>query len=84
MDCTGMIFSVDLWAWRCKGLTLRCTWLAAITLMRYMDMILNMRSRNTSAWYVPTARCIFDVDTAKVRWEARQGASYYDVSTAYI
>ena len=36
-----------------------------------MDMILNMRSRNTSAWYVPTARCIFDVDTAKVRWEAR-------------
>eukprot|EP00913_Durusdinium_trenchii_P011672 g10961.t1 len=35
----------------------------------YMDMILNMRSRNTSAWYVPTARCIFDVDTGKVRWE---------------
>eukprot|EP00438_Fugacium_kawagutii_P003521 Skav200666 [mRNA] locus=scaffold1967:25529:30519:+ [translate_table: standard] len=39
----------------------------------YMDMILNMRSRNTSAWYVPTARCIFDVDTAKVRWEAWNG-----------
>ncbi|CAL1138187.1 unnamed protein product [Cladocopium goreaui] len=37
--------------------------------LEYMDMILNMRSRNTSAWYVPTARCIFDVDTAKVRWE---------------
>jgi len=37
--------------------------------LEYMDMILNMRSRNTSAWYVPTARCIFDVDTGKVRWE---------------
>lgn len=32
-------------------------------------MILNMRARNTSAWYVPTARCIFDVDTKKITWE---------------
>mmetsp|Transcript_367 Transcript_367/g.819 ORF Transcript_367/g.819 Transcript_367/m.819 type:complete len:613 (-) Transcript_367:465-2303(-) len=37
--------------------------------LEYMDMILNMRSRNTSAWYVPTARCIFDVDTRKITWE---------------
>jgi len=37
--------------------------------MEYMDMILNMRSRNTSAWYVPSARCIFDVDTTKITWE---------------
>jgi len=37
--------------------------------LEYMDMILNMRSRNTSAWYVPTARCIFDVDTNKITWE---------------
>jgi len=37
--------------------------------LEYMDMILNMRSRNTSAWYVPTARCIFDVDTDKITWE---------------
>jgi hypothetical protein len=37
--------------------------------MEYMDMILNMRSRNTSAWYVPTARCIFEVDTAKITWK---------------
>lgn len=37
--------------------------------LEYMDMILNMRSRNTSAWYVPTARCIFNVDTAKITWE---------------
>jgi len=34
-----------------------------------MDMILNMRARNTSAWYVPTARCIFNVDTKKITWE---------------
>jgi hypothetical protein len=34
-----------------------------------MDMILNMRARNTSAWYVPTARCIFDVDIKKITWE---------------
>mmetsp|Transcript_5464 Transcript_5464/g.7198 ORF Transcript_5464/g.7198 Transcript_5464/m.7198 type:complete len:140 (-) Transcript_5464:13-432(-) len=34
-----------------------------------MDMILNMRARNTSAWYVPTARCIFNVDTRKITWE---------------
>jgi hypothetical protein len=37
--------------------------------LEYMDMILNMRSRNTSAWHVPTARCIFDVDTKKITWE---------------
>eukprot|EP00428_Durinskia_dybowskii_P077199 CAMPEP_0170361224 /NCGR_PEP_ID=MMETSP0117_2-20130122/3694_1 /TAXON_ID=400756 /ORGANISM="Durinskia baltica, Strain CSIRO CS-38" /LENGTH=520 /DNA_ID=CAMNT_0010615579 /DNA_START=87 /DNA_END=1647 /DNA_ORIENTATION=+ len=37
--------------------------------MEYMDMILNMRARNTSAWHVPTARCIFDVDTRKITWE---------------
>eukprot|EP00931_Biecheleriopsis_adriatica_P056599 TRINITY_DN3353_c0_g1_i7.p1 TRINITY_DN3353_c0_g1~~TRINITY_DN3353_c0_g1_i7.p1 ORF type:complete len:632 (+),score=132.64 TRINITY_DN3353_c0_g1_i7:69-1898(+) len=37
--------------------------------LAYMDMILNMRSRNTSAWYVPTARCIFDVDVNKITWE---------------
>mmetsp|Transcript_99978 Transcript_99978/g.214154 ORF Transcript_99978/g.214154 Transcript_99978/m.214154 type:complete len:610 (+) Transcript_99978:110-1939(+) len=37
--------------------------------LEYMDMILNMRARNTSAWYVPTARCVFDVDTAKITWE---------------
>mmetsp|Transcript_32013 Transcript_32013/g.91857 ORF Transcript_32013/g.91857 Transcript_32013/m.91857 type:complete len:604 (+) Transcript_32013:85-1896(+) len=37
--------------------------------LEYMDMILNMRARNTSAWYVPTARCIFDVDTNKITWE---------------
>mmetsp|Transcript_34553 Transcript_34553/g.109705 ORF Transcript_34553/g.109705 Transcript_34553/m.109705 type:complete len:610 (-) Transcript_34553:101-1930(-) len=37
--------------------------------LEYMDMILNMRVRNTSAWYVPTARCIFDVDTNKITWE---------------
>jgi len=37
--------------------------------LEYMDMILNMRARNTSAWYVPTARCIFDVDTKKITWE---------------
>lgn len=37
--------------------------------LEYMDMILNMRSRDTSAWYVPTARCIFDVDTKKIAWE---------------
>mmetsp|Transcript_28725 Transcript_28725/g.89331 ORF Transcript_28725/g.89331 Transcript_28725/m.89331 type:complete len:605 (+) Transcript_28725:55-1869(+) len=37
--------------------------------LEYMDMILNMRARNTSAWYVPSARCIFDVDTAKITWE---------------
>jgi hypothetical protein len=37
--------------------------------LEYMDMILNMRSRNTSAWHVPTARCIFDVDTDKITWE---------------
>merc|ERR1719336_2245292 len=37
--------------------------------LEYMDMILNMRARNTSAWYVPTARCIFDVDTTKITWE---------------
>merc|ERR1719401_1052775 len=37
--------------------------------LEYMDMILNMRARNTSAWYVPTARCIFDVDVKKITWE---------------
>merc|ERR1719189_3543611 len=37
--------------------------------LEYMDMILNMRARNSSAWYVPTARCIFDVDTKKITWE---------------
>jgi hypothetical protein len=37
--------------------------------MEYMDMILNMRSHNTSAWYVPTARCYFEVDTNKLTWE---------------
>mmetsp|Transcript_74649 Transcript_74649/g.218691 ORF Transcript_74649/g.218691 Transcript_74649/m.218691 type:complete len:613 (+) Transcript_74649:115-1953(+) len=37
--------------------------------LEYMDMILNMRSRNTSAWYVPTARCIFNVDINKITWE---------------
>jgi hypothetical protein len=37
--------------------------------LEYMDMILNMRSRNTSAWYVPTARCVFEVDTKKITWE---------------
>lgn len=37
--------------------------------MEYMDMILNMRVRNTSAWYVPTARCIFEVDTNKITWK---------------
>jgi len=37
--------------------------------MEYMDMILNMRARNTSAWYVPTARCYFEVDTNKLTWE---------------
>jgi hypothetical protein len=37
--------------------------------MEYMDMILNMRARNTSAWYVPTARCYFEVDTDKLTWE---------------
>jgi len=37
--------------------------------LEYMDMILNMRARNTSAWYVPTARCVFDVDTHKITWE---------------
>mmetsp|Transcript_25670 Transcript_25670/g.59824 ORF Transcript_25670/g.59824 Transcript_25670/m.59824 type:complete len:612 (-) Transcript_25670:85-1920(-) len=37
--------------------------------LEYMDMILNMRARNTSAWYVPTARCVFDVDTRKITWE---------------
>jgi hypothetical protein len=37
--------------------------------MEYMDMILNMRARNTSAWYVPTARCYFEVDTNKLKWE---------------
>jgi hypothetical protein len=37
--------------------------------LEYMDMILNMRARNTSAWYVPTARCIFDVDINKITWE---------------
>merc|ERR550534_3620343 len=37
--------------------------------LEYMDMILNMRARNTSAWYVPTARCIFNVDTKKITWE---------------
>lgn len=37
--------------------------------MEYMDMILNMRTRNTSAWYVPTARCYFEVDTNKLTWE---------------
>mmetsp|Transcript_68671 Transcript_68671/g.173007 ORF Transcript_68671/g.173007 Transcript_68671/m.173007 type:complete len:609 (-) Transcript_68671:6-1832(-) len=37
--------------------------------LEYMDMILNMRARNTSAWYVPTARCVFDVDTNKITWE---------------
>eukprot|EP00406_Dinophysis_acuminata_P024440 CAMPEP_0179337296 /NCGR_PEP_ID=MMETSP0797-20121207/67540_1 /TAXON_ID=47934 /ORGANISM="Dinophysis acuminata, Strain DAEP01" /LENGTH=435 /DNA_ID=CAMNT_0021050919 /DNA_START=19 /DNA_END=1327 /DNA_ORIENTATION=+ len=37
--------------------------------MEYMDMILSMRARNTSAWYVPTARCVFDVDTNKITWE---------------
>jgi len=37
--------------------------------LEYMDMILNMRARNTSAWYVPTARCIFEVDTEKITWE---------------
>jgi hypothetical protein len=37
--------------------------------LEYMDMILNMRARNTSAWYVPTARCVFEVDTKKITWE---------------
>jgi len=37
--------------------------------LEYMDMILNMRARNTSAWYVPTARCIFNVNTSKITWE---------------
>jgi hypothetical protein len=37
--------------------------------MEYMDMILNMRARNTSAWYVPTARCYFEVDTKKLTWQ---------------
>lgn len=37
--------------------------------LEYMDMILNMRARNTSAWYVPTARCIFNVDVNKITWE---------------
>eukprot|EP00930_Biecheleria_cincta_P061798 TRINITY_DN4734_c0_g1_i1.p1 TRINITY_DN4734_c0_g1~~TRINITY_DN4734_c0_g1_i1.p1 ORF type:complete len:626 (-),score=92.97 TRINITY_DN4734_c0_g1_i1:386-2212(-) len=37
--------------------------------LEYMDMILNMRARNTSAWYVPTARCIFNVDVNMITWE---------------
>jgi len=37
--------------------------------MEYMDMTLNMRARNTSAWFVPTARCLFDVSLSKLTWE---------------
>lgn len=37
--------------------------------MEYMDMILNMRARNTSAWYVPSARCVFDVELDKLVWQ---------------
>lgn len=37
--------------------------------MEYMDMIMNMRARNTSAWYVPTSRIYFEVDTNKLTWE---------------
>eukprot|EP00937_MAST-01D_sp_MAST-1D-sp2_P007319 g7319.t1 len=37
--------------------------------MEYMDMILNMRARDTSAWYVPTARCVFDVALDKLVWQ---------------
>ncbi|CAE8582169.1 unnamed protein product [Polarella glacialis] len=37
--------------------------------LEYMDMILNMRARNTSAWYVPTARVLFNVDINKITWE---------------
>eukprot|EP00928_Gymnodinium_smaydae_P021976 TRINITY_DN18608_c0_g5_i2.p1 TRINITY_DN18608_c0_g5~~TRINITY_DN18608_c0_g5_i2.p1 ORF type:complete len:600 (+),score=108.57 TRINITY_DN18608_c0_g5_i2:77-1876(+) len=37
--------------------------------LEYMDMILNMRARNTSAWYVPSARCVFEVDTELITWE---------------
>merc|ERR1719361_3120440 len=37
--------------------------------MEYMDMILNMRARNTSAWFVPTARCYFAVHLSKLTWE---------------
>jgi len=44
--------------------------------MEYMDMILNMRARNTSAWYVPTARCYFEVDTNKLTWEDLPYFSY--------
>jgi hypothetical protein len=37
--------------------------------MEYMDMTLNMRARNTSAWYVPTARCYFAVHISRITWE---------------
>lgn len=37
--------------------------------LEYMDMIMNMRARNTSAWYVPSARCVFEVDTELITWE---------------
>eukprot|EP00670_Eutreptiella_braarudii_P025787 CAMPEP_0174377350 /NCGR_PEP_ID=MMETSP0811_2-20130205/121411_1 /TAXON_ID=73025 ORGANISM="Eutreptiella gymnastica-like, Strain CCMP1594" /NCGR_SAMPLE_ID=MMETSP0811_2 /ASSEMBLY_ACC=CAM_ASM_000667 /LENGTH=557 /DNA_ID=CAMNT_0015529379 /DNA_START=38 /DNA_END=1711 /DNA_ORIENTATION=- len=44
--------------------------------MEYMDMILNMRARNTSAWYVPTARCAFDVQIDKIVWQDLPYFSY--------
>lgn len=37
--------------------------------MEYMDMILNMRARNTSAWFVPTARCYFAVHLSRLAWQ---------------
>ncbi|CAJ1338006.1 unnamed protein product [Effrenium voratum] len=58
--------------------------------LEYMDMILNMRARETSAWYVPTARCIFDVDTSKITWEetshtsCTRGASRLGIRSALI
>merc|ERR1712151_1486394 len=32
----------------------------------YMDMVLNTHAANTSAWYVPTAGSILNVDTRKL------------------
>lgn len=44
--------------------------------MEYMDMILNMRARNTSAWFVPTARCYFAVHLSRLSWEDMPYFSY--------
>ena len=37
--------------------------------MEYIDNVLKLRSKNTSAWFVPTSRFVFNVDKSNLDWK---------------